>query len=64
MLIIKVGKNEKIDRALKRFKKKFRNTKILQQLRAKKHHTKKSTEKREAKQKSIYNKLKKDSYDE
>ena len=64
MLVIKVGKNEKIDRALKRFKKKFRNTKILQQLRAKKHYTKKSTEKREVKQKSIYNKLKKDSYDE
>jgi small subunit ribosomal protein S21 len=64
MLVIKVGKDEKIDRALKRFKKKFRNTKILQQLRDKKHHTKKSTEKRVAKQKSIYNKIKKESYDE
>ena len=64
MLVIKVGRDEKIDRALKRFKKKFRNTKILQQLRDKKHYTKKSTKKRVAKQKSIYNKIKKESYDE
>ena len=51
MLVIKVGKNEKIDRALKRFKKKFRNTKVLQQLREKKQHIKKSTKLREQKQK-------------
>ena len=41
MLVIKVGKNEKIDRALKRFKKKFRNTQILKQLKEKKQHIKK-----------------------
>ena len=64
MIRIKVGKKENIEKALKRFKKKFRNTKVLQQLREKKHHTKKSTKLREQKQKSIYNKLKKDSYDE
>ena len=64
MLVIKVGKNEKIDRALKRFKKKFRNTKVLQHLREKKHHIKESTKLREQKQKAIYNKIKKDSYDE
>jgi len=64
MLIVKVGKNEKIDRALKRLKKKFRNTKVLQQLREKKHYTKDSTKKRLVKQKAIYNKIKKDSYEE
>tara|TARA_R100001509_G_C4803685_1_gene193984 strand:- start:354 stop:548 length:195 start_codon:yes stop_codon:yes gene_type:complete len=64
MLIVKVGKNEKIDRALKRLKKKFRNTKVLQQLREKKYYTKDSTKKRLVKQKAIYNKIKKDSYEE
>ena len=64
MLIVKVGKNEKIDRALKRLKKKFRNPKVLQQLREKKYYTKDSTKKRLVKQKAIYNKIKKDSYEE
>jgi|TARA_R110001592_G_scaffold14091_1_gene63860 small subunit ribosomal protein S21 len=61
---IVVGKNESIDRALKRFKRKFRNLKLLQKLRDKQQYTKPSTKKREKKQKSIYNKIKKDSYDE
>ena len=64
MLVIKVGKNEKIDRALKRFKRKFRNTQILKHLKDKKHHTKKSTKKRHEKQKAVYNRIKKDSYEE
>tara|TARA_R100000734_G_C3282163_1_gene75559 strand:+ start:233 stop:427 length:195 start_codon:yes stop_codon:yes gene_type:complete len=64
MLVIKIGKNEKIDRALKRFKRKFRNTQILQQLKDKKQHIKKSTKKRKQKQKAIYNRIKKDSYEE
>ena len=64
MLVIKLGKNEKIDRALKRFKRKFRNTKVLQHLKEKKHHIKKSTKRRHEKQKAIYNRIKKDSYEE
>ena len=64
MLVIKVGKNEKIDRALKRFKKKFRNTQILKQLKEKKQHIKKSTKRRVEMQKAIYNRIKKDSYEE
>tara|TARA_R100001591_G_C4264398_1_gene160654 strand:- start:164 stop:358 length:195 start_codon:yes stop_codon:yes gene_type:complete len=64
MLAIKVGKNEKIDRALKRLKRKFRNTKVLQHLKEKKYHTKKSTKRRHEKQKAIYNRIKKDSYEE
>tara|TARA_R110000824_G_scaffold83190_2_gene208343 strand:+ start:714 stop:908 length:195 start_codon:yes stop_codon:yes gene_type:complete len=64
MLIIKIGKNEGIDRALKRFKRKFRETQMIKILRDKKHYTKKSEEKRVLKQKSIYNRIKKESYDE
>lgn len=64
MLVIKVGKNEKIDRALKRFKKKFRNTQILKQLKEKKQHIKKSTKRRVEMQKAVYNRIKKDSYEE
>ena len=64
MLVIKVGKNEKIDRALKSFKKKFRNTKILKQLKEKKQHIKKSTKRRVEMQKAVYNRIKKDSYEE
>ena len=64
MLVIKVGKNEKIDRALKRFKKKFRNTQVLKQLKEKKQHIKKSTKRRVEMQKTIYNRIKKDSYEE
>ena len=64
MLIIKIGENEKIDKAFKRFKRKFRDTQMIKILRDKKHYTKKSTKKREQKQKSIYNRIKKESYDE
>tara|TARA_B110001454_G_scaffold191868_1_gene191785 strand:+ start:220 stop:414 length:195 start_codon:yes stop_codon:yes gene_type:complete len=64
MLIIKIGENEKIDKALKRFKRRFRDTQMIKILRDKKHYTKKSTKKREQKQKSIYNRIKKESYDE
>ena len=64
MLVIKVGKNEKIDRALKLFKKKFRNTQILKQLKEKKQHIKKSTKRRVEMQKAVYNRIKKDSYEE
>ena len=64
MLVIKVGKNEKIDRAIKRFNKKFRNTQILKQLKEKKQHIKKSTKRRVEMQKAVYNRIKKDSYEE
>ncbi|WP_196889459.1 30S ribosomal protein S21 [Aureivirga sp. CE67] len=47
MLIIPVKEGENIDRALKRYKRKYRNTKVLQELRANKQYTKKSIAKRE-----------------
>ena len=63
MIIIKVGKNENIDRALKRFKRKFRNTQMLKKLREKRHFEKKSTKKRHQIQKAIYKNIKSESYE-
>jgi small subunit ribosomal protein S21 len=54
MLIIKVKEGEKIDRALKRYKRKYRNTKIQQELRDRKQFTKPSVRKREEVQKARY----------
>ena len=54
MLIVKVKEGEKIERALKRLKRKYRDTKVLQDLRERKQFTKKSVEKRRQKQKAEY----------
>lgn len=54
MLIIKQEKGESIERMLKRYKKKVDKTKLLKNLRDKKHFTKPSEEKRREKQKAIY----------
>ncbi|MFY7672731.1 30S ribosomal protein S21 [Tenacibaculum sp. MEBiC06402] len=54
MLIIKVKEGEKIDRALKRYKRKYRNTKIQQELRDRKQYTKPSVKRREEVQKARY----------
>jgi small subunit ribosomal protein S21 len=47
MLIIPVKEGENIDRALKRYKRKYRNTKQLQELRRRKEFKKPSSRKRE-----------------
>ena len=52
MLKIPVVKGN-LNRALKQFKKKFRDTKTLQKLRDRKEYTKPSVEKRQAKEKAI-----------
>ena len=52
MLKVPVVKGN-INRALKDFKKKFRDTKTLQKLRGRKEYTKPSVEKRQAKEKAI-----------
>lgn len=58
MLIIKINKNDNIDVALKRFKIKFRKTKVIEQIRKNMEFKKPSVRKREQKQKAIYkNKL-------
>ncbi len=46
MLIVEVKDNESIDKALKRYKRKFQNAGILKQLRSRKHFTKPSVVKR------------------
>jgi small subunit ribosomal protein S21 len=47
MLVVKVKDGEKIDRALKRLKRKFRDTKVLQEVRDRKEHKKDSFARRE-----------------
>lgn len=54
MLIIEVKEGENIERALKRYKRKTRNTKILNQLRENKHYTKKSVRRRKQLDKAVY----------
>jgi small subunit ribosomal protein S21 len=54
MLIIDVKDNESIDRALKRYKRKFINTRQLQELRRRKHFTKPSVSRRKEKLKAAY----------
>lgn len=54
MLIIKVIQGENIERALKRFRQKFRNTQQMKQIRNNKQFTKKSQEKREELAKAVY----------
>lgn len=54
MLIIKLGKNESIERALKRYKQKVSKTKQLKNLRDRKEFTKPSVTKRKQKAKAKY----------
>ncbi|MEN0006156.1 MAG: 30S ribosomal protein S21 [Bacteroidota bacterium] len=46
MLIIDVKDGENIDRALKRYKNKFRKVKLMKELRRRKHFTKPSVKRR------------------
>ncbi|SFU68402.1 small subunit ribosomal protein S21 [Pustulibacterium marinum] len=54
MLKTIVKEGESIERALKRHKRKFRNTKVLNQLRERQHYTKPSVAKRKAKMKAAH----------
>lgn len=54
MLIIPIKEGENIDRALKRFKRKFDKTGIKRQLQNRKQFTKPSIERRAQKQKAQY----------
>ncbi|MDC6389120.1 30S ribosomal protein S21 [Maribacter sp. PR1] len=54
MLKIEVKEGESIERALKRYKRKYRRTKVLDQIKERQHYTKQSTERREALQKAEY----------
>ena len=54
MLKIQVKVGENIDRALKRYKRKFRNTKVLNEIKSRKHYIKPSKQRREALKKAEY----------
>lgn len=54
MLIVPVKEGENIERALKKFKKKFDRTHVIKELRSRQQFTKPSVEKRQQKLKAIY----------
>lgn len=47
MIVVNVKENESIDRALKRFKKKFEKTGVLRELRSRTFYTKPSVKRRD-----------------
>jgi small subunit ribosomal protein S21 len=54
MIIIPVKEGENIDRALKRYKRKFEKTGQMRELRERQRYTKPSVKRREQKLKAIY----------
>lgn len=54
MIIVNVKEGESLDRALKRFKKKFEKTGVLRELRARQAYEKKSVTNRIQRKKAIY----------
>jgi small subunit ribosomal protein S21 len=54
MLIIPVKEGESIDRALKKFKKKFEKTGVVKELRGRQAYTKKSVSRRDVIKKATY----------
>ncbi|MDX9852738.1 MAG: 30S ribosomal protein S21 [Tenuifilaceae bacterium] len=54
MIIIPIKEGENIERALKKFKRKFEKTGVMKELRSRQAFTKPSVEKREAVKKAIY----------
>lgn len=54
MIIIPVKEGENIERALKRFKRKFEKTGVIKELRERKKYTKPSIKRREQLKKAVY----------
>lgn len=54
MLIIEIKDGESIDRALKRYKRKFQNAKIMRELRTRREFTKPSVKRRHEVLKAVY----------
>lgn len=54
MIIIPVKEGENIDKALKKFKRKFEKTGVVKELRERQKYTKPSIKNREMKMKAIY----------
>jgi len=60
MIIVSVKENESVDRALKRFKKKFEKTGVLRELRERQHFTKPSVVRREEVLRAAYRQMMQD----
>lgn len=54
MLIVPVKEGESIERALKKYKKKFEKTGVVRQLRERQHYTKKSVKLRNSRLRAAY----------
>ena len=54
MLIINVEKSGSFDKALKKYKKKYQSTRIVEELRNRKSFTKPSEQKREERKKAVF----------
>jgi small subunit ribosomal protein S21 len=54
MIVVTVKENESIDKALKRFKKKFERTKVLKEIRHRAYFEKPSVKSRQSKLRSVY----------
>jgi small subunit ribosomal protein S21 len=54
MIVVNIKENESIDKALKRFKKKFERTGVLKELRGRTYFVKPSVKRREEKIKAAY----------
>jgi small subunit ribosomal protein S21 len=54
MIVVQVKDGENIERALKKFKRKFENTGVMKEVRERQAYTKPSMKKREQKKRAIY----------
>jgi small subunit ribosomal protein S21 len=54
MLKIEIKEGENIERALKRYKRKYRRTKVLDEIKGRKHYVKQSKQRRETLKKAEY----------
>lgn len=54
MLVVQVKEGDNIERALKKYKRKFEKTKVLRELRNRQAYTKPTTERRESRKKAVY----------
>ena len=58
MIIVNIKENESLDRALKKFKKKFEKTGVLRELRERQQFTKPSVKRRTTIKKAAYRQMK------
>ena len=62
MLIIERKEGESIDRLVKRYKRKHRDTRVIKELRRRQHFTKPSVKRRNEVLKAVYKKRKEDQF--